>query len=257
MRLGISAFINQEDNNFLKEYSGCNLQIGFYKKSFLDFARDNHLKSKLKEWKINVISAHLPVDLDFRNLDEIYRYINIAHLELIDVENSGPFTLHPKYKVTLNYRKLNCFLELMASIFAYNSNLFSIAIETFPYKRKKNPRSPLDIVEICTKYERFWMTLDLAHLQYHNLWLDERILPHLLRYTEVIHLSNRSRNKTHTPIREGEIDIEKFLNNLKTNNWNGNIFLEYGINYKNKLLEDLKWVKSFLESREKQITEAL
>ena len=43
-------------------------------------------------------------------------------------------------------------------------------------------------------------------------------------------------------------DIEKFLKSLKMNKWNGDIFLEYGINWKDKLLRDLKWVESFIKS---------
>jgi len=31
------------------------------------------------------------------------------------------------------------------------------------------------------------------------------------------------------------------------NKWNGDIFLEYGISYKDKLLKDLEWTKNFFE----------
>jgi len=72
-------------------------------------------------------------------------------------------------------------------------------------------------------------------------------MPHLLKYTSIIHLSNRSGGKSHTPTKEGNINIERFLNSLKTNNWNGDIFLEYGISYKDKLLKDLEWTKNFFE----------
>lgn len=253
MRLGISAFINQNNNNFLKEYSGHNLQIEFYKKNDFDFARKSHLAQKLKEWNVKIISAHLPVDLDFKNLNEIQDHIIATYQEFLENNNAAmsffqdnniintALTLHPKYKVDLDYSSFSIMLEnLPANI--------TIALENFPYKRKKTLRTPLDIVEICAKYNHFSMTLDLAHLQYHNLWLDDRILSHLLKYTSIIHLSNRSGGKTHIPIKEGDINIERFLNNLKINKWNGDIFLEYRINYKDKLLKDLEWVKEFLKS---------
>ncbi|MFQ5835919.1 MAG: sugar phosphate isomerase/epimerase family protein [bacterium] len=240
MRLGISAFINQNNNEFLKEYSGCNLQIAFYKKSDFDFARKNHLAEKLKNWRVKVISAHLPVDLDFKNLDEIRDFTVAIHQEFL--EDNAVLTLHPKRKIDLDYSVFNLMLENLPT------NL-TIAIENFPHKRKKSLRTPLNIVEVCTKYNHFSMTLDLAHLQYHNLWLDDKILPHLLRHTSIIHLSNRSGGKTHIPIKEGNINIEKFLKSLKMNKWKGDIFLEYGINWKDKLLRDLKWVEAFIKSK--------
>ena len=224
------------------EYSGCNLQIGFHKKSDFDFACKNHLAQKLREWKVKTISAHLPVDLDFKNLDEVRNYTIAIYKEFLENNNIGniSLTLHPKYKMKLDYSAFNL------PVFNLPPNLV-ISIENFPYKRKKSLRTPLDIVEICIKHYHFFMTLDLAHLQHYNLWLDEKILQHLLKYTSIIHLSNRSGGKTHIPIKEGDINIERFLNNLKTNKWNGDIFLEYGISYKDKLLKDLEWTKNFFE----------
>jgi len=157
MRLGISAFINQNNNDFLKEYSECNLQIGFYKKSDFDFACKNHLAQKLREWKVKTISAHLPVDLDFKNLDEVQNYTLATYQEFLENNNTTmsffqdsnitniALTLHPKYKVDLDYSGFNIMLENLPA------NLI-IAIENFPYKRKKTLRTPLDIVEVCTKY---------------------------------------------------------------------------------------------------------
>lgn len=240
MRLGISAFINQNDNEFLNQYSGCNLQIGFYKKDHFNFARKNHLPQRLKEWKVKIISVHLPVDLDFRNLDEIRDYAVAAYKEFLSEDNAC-LTLHPKHKIDLDYFAFNLMLENLSA------NL-TIALENFPYKRKKSLRTPLDIIEVCTKCNRFFMTLDLGHLQYYDLWLDDKILPYILKYTRIIHLSNRSGGKTHTPIKEGDINIEKFLNDLKASKWDGDIFLEYGMNYKDKLLKDLEWVKSIFNN---------
>lgn len=240
-RLGISVFINQNNNEFLKQYSGCNLQIGFYKKNDFDFARKNHLAEKLKNWKIKVISAHLPVDLDFRNLNEVRNYTVAIYKKFLENNNAGitSLTLHPKYKIDLDYSAFNL------PTFNLPPHL-AIAIENFPYKRKKSLRTPLDIIEIRIKHYHFFMTLDLAHLQYHNLWLDNKILPHLLKHTSIIHLSNRSSGKFHIPIKEGDINIEKFLKKLIDEKWNGDIFLEYGINYKDKLLRDLRWVENII-----------
>jgi len=204
MKLGISAFINQNHNDFLKEYSECNLQIGFYKKNDFDFARKNYLAQKLEKWKIKVISAHLPVDLDFKNLNEVQNYTLATYQEFLENNNATMsffqdsnstnigLTPHPKYKVDLDYSGFNIMLENLPI------NLI-IALENFPYKRKKTLRTPLDIVEVCTKYSHFSMNFAVAHLQYYNLWLDDKTLPHLLKYTSVIHLSNRSGGKSHTP----------------------------------------------------------
>jgi len=199
MGLGISAFINQNNNDFLKEYSECNLQIGFCKKNDFDFARKNHLAQKLKEWEVKVISTHLPIDLDFKNLDEVRDFTVATHQEFL--EDNAVLTIHPKRKIDLDYSGFNIMLENLPA------NLI-IAIENFPYKRKKTLRTPLDIVEVCTKYSHFSMNFDLAHLQYYNLWLDDKILPHLLKYTRIIHLSNKSGGKTHIPIKKEVLTLK-------------------------------------------------
>lgn len=236
MILGISIFIGKNtEYEFLKEYSGYNLQIGFYKKSDFDFASKNHLGQKLKDQETKVISAHLPVDLDFKNSDEI-EYYTIATCKEFSLQDNVLLTLHPKYKVDLDYSELNTRLDRLS----FN---LKIGLENFPWKKKKTLRSPLDITEVCSKYNHFSMTLDLAHLEYYDLWLDEKILGYLLRYTSIIHLSNKRGHKGHIPIREGKINIEQFLKELIKNKWNGNIFLEYGIDYKDRLIEDLEWVE--------------
>lgn len=191
------------------------------------------------------------MDLNFQKLDQVLDYTITIYKEFLENNNTAvsffqdnniintALTLHPKYKIDLDYSGFNLMLENLPI------NL-TIALENFPYKRKKTLRTPLDIVEVCTKYSHFSMNFDLAHLQYYDLWLDDKILPHLLKHTSIIHLSNRSSGKTHTPIKEGDIDIEKFLKKLIDEKWNGNIFLEYGINWKDKLLKDLRWVENII-----------
>jgi hypothetical protein len=126
---------------------------------------------------------------------------------------------------------------------------YSLCIETFQWRKKKNIRSPLDIMEWCIRYPEFSMCLDTSHIE--KIWFDQKIMYSLLKYTSVIHLSNRAKGHgSHLPFNSphGDLNLVTFVRELKHKyHWNGIIVLEYMPEFQDKLYKNYKYIKRLLE----------
>jgi hypothetical protein len=126
---------------------------------------------------------------------------------------------------------------------------YSLCIETFQWRAKKKIRSPLDIMEWCIQYPEFSMCVDTSHIE--ELWFDHKIMRSLLKYTSVVHLSNRAKGHgSHMPFNSphGDLNLVRFVKDLKhLYNWNGIIVLEYMPEHQHKLLKNYYYIKRLLE----------
>jgi hypothetical protein len=93
------------------------------------------------------------------------------------------------------------------------------------------------------------MTIDTSHIE--DVWFDHRIMDYLLKFTKVIHLSNRAKGLgSHLPFNhtDGEINLISFVKELKYRyKWSGTIVLEYMPDYHTKLIKNCKYVEKLLE----------
>jgi len=123
--------------------------------------------------------------------------------------------------------------------------------------KKKVFRSPLEIISACQLYNTqlynahsnaLWMTLDTSHIE--DVWFDHKIMAYLLKFTKVIHLSNRAKGiGSHLPFNysKGELNLVSFVRDLKYKyNWSGDIILEYMEEYSTKLIKNCNYVKKLL-----------
>ncbi len=124
-----------------------------------------------------------------------------------------------------------------------------ICVETFAWRRKKALRTPLEIIDVCRWYNSAYMTIDTCHIE--DIWFDHKIMSYLLKYTKVIHLSNRAKGfGSHIPFNHphGELKLVSFVRELKFKyKWSGYIVLEYMAEYQDKLLKNYNYVKRLLE----------
>ena len=128
----------------------------------------------------------------------------------------------------------------------------TLCIENFPWKKKKELRNPLKIIEyiglLKEEYEyvdrRLKLCLDTSHTD--DIWFEYQLMYFLLPYTNVIHLSNRIGKKQHQPfnITNGDLNLVAFVKDLKGRyDWSGDIVLEYMPEWRYKLERNADYVK--------------
>ena len=92
------------------------------------------------------------------------------------------------------------------------------------------------------------MCLDTSHTE--DIWFDHRIMSYLLKYTSVIHLSNRAQRAQHLPFNseKGDLQLVGFVRELKYKyNWSGDIVLEYMPEYQDKLIKNLMYLRRLIQ----------
>lgn len=211
-----------------------NIQLSLYKMELFSTNKDQILKS-LDENNTNVRVLHLPIDclrFESRNVFDLITLFKEKY-------QCRRFVIHPN-------RGINEFVYKYVAENKFRDAI--LCIENFPYKKRKVIRTPIEIIELCSKFLNIRMTFDTSHAD--KIWFSHMILPTILKYTEVIHLSNRNEieKKQHLPINspEGDLNINKFLNDLKMNRWDGDVVLEYMPEYSNKLEKNAIFVKRLL-----------
>lgn len=223
-----------EDNRYNIDNIPENIQWALYKyemfqETDLDFLERNN---------VNVNVVHLPLDTLRRDVGEIIDLMN--HIN--GVVKTKKFVIHPN-KFIISF--LDYFIEYMGEYPRYK-----LCVENFQWRKKKQLRSPLEILDWCIQYpQHIGMCLDTSHTE--ETWFDHKIITHLLRpHTQVIHLSNRNKKerKQHMPFNtgRGDLNLMAFVNHLKFIKWNGDHVLEYLPEYRDKLYKNQKFLEEHL-----------
>lgn len=228
----INTSISLRINNEFSEYENYNLpiQLSLYKYQLYLENKDIIFEAiKNNKYKLNAV--HLPVDSTKIGIEQLFSMIDFFTYAL----KCKTFVTHP-----------NKGIEYIISLFSLSKKNSNLCVETFAYRKKKQIRSPLDICDFCIKNKNVWMTLDTTHIE--EIWFDEKILRFLLKYTKVIHLSNRIGRSQHLPfnIQNGDLNLIKFVNDLKRFDWSGDLVLEYMPDYMNDLLKGLQYLQKLI-----------
>lgn len=221
----------QEENRSQLENLPVSIQLALYKYDIYKNNKEYILKNLEGSLKIKVV--HLPLDtmhIDYEKIDELVEDIFIR-------TGCVNFVVHP-----------NKGIEKFIKYFHKKSPQL-LCIETFAWRRNKVFRSPLEIINACQIYRgNLWMTIDTCHIE--DIWFDHRIMPYLLKFTKVIHLSNRAKGiGSHLPFNhpKGELNLVGFVRDLKYRyNWSGTIVLEYMEEYSAKLIKNHSYIKKLL-----------
>ncbi len=193
----------------------------------------------LKEAGTILRVVHLPMDTLKQEPHDILSLI----FKLNQTFTCQHFVIHPNkgIKEFLDYYRGNRL--------TMGEHDYTLCIETFQWRKKKPIRSPLDIMEYCIRYPEFSMCIDTSHIE--SLWFDHKIMRSLLKYTTVIHLSNRAKGHgSHMPFNSphGDLNLVRFVKDLKNlYHWNGIIVLEYMPEHQNKLLKNYYYIQRLLQ----------
>ena len=223
-----------EGNRFQQEIIPDKIQLATYKYGIFMELKDDALKA-FEKHGTNVKVIHLPLDTLSRTIHELDELIYFCAFEI----GCHTFVVHPNKNILQ-------FVDHFIKSWGYENQLL---IETFGWRSKKQLRSPIEILEFCTHCGPVVkMVIDTSHIE--ELWFNHKIMPTLLRYTPVIHLSNRAKGHgQHMPFnsQDGELKLVGFVRDLKYRyNWNGNIVLEYMPEHKHKLMKNKKYIERLL-----------
>ena len=227
-----------EDNRYKLSEIPPDIQLALFQYDIYAENREKIITS-LELAETNVAAVHLPMDTLRREPKEILDMINEFNTRFA-CQN---FIVHPNR----NFRKfMFYFLENKARDVKYD---YRLCIETFQWRKKKELRSPLDIMEMCIKHHDLSMCIDTSHIE--QIWFDYKIMKSLLKHTSVIHLSNRAKGHgSHMPFNspKGELNLVGFVKELKRRyKWRGTIVLEYMPEHQHKLMRNYFYIKKLLE----------
>lgn len=222
-----------EDNRYSMPWIPTNVQLALYKYDVFMQSREQ-IYLHLLENDIKVRVVHLPLDTLKTPFNKIVDMMN----EVFDRTGCPLFVIHPNRGIHEFVRNYNVAMQRPL-----------LSIETFGWKSNKSLRSPLEIIDYVRQFRNgLTMTLDTTHIE--ELWFDYRIMSHLLKYTRVIHLSNRAKGVgQHIPFNDsrGSLNLVGFVNDLKGRyKWKGELVLEYMEDYRHKILKNAKYVESLL-----------
>jgi len=225
-----------EDNRYRLEVIPVNIQLAIYKYELYEKYKE-FILATLKKRSTLVNAVHLPLDTFRINPIKIFDMMSAIHEETKCIK----YVIHPNKGIEMFLRHF----KIM------NYKDISLCVETFNWRRKKILRTPLDIIDYIRDNFRgkVQMTLDTSHIE--DVWFDHKIMRYLLKYTSVIHLSNRSDEfGEHLPFNDprGSLNLVKFVRDLKNvYHWNGDIVLEYMPEYHHKLIKNSKYVQRLIE----------
>jgi len=227
-----------KDDRYYKENIPSSIQLALYKYENYQINSDDILHS-LEENNTKVRVTHLPLDTLKRPRKDITTMVN----EIFERTGCVKFVIHPN-------KGISSFIPEFTH--GVHSQVI-LCIETFGWKGKKEFRSPLEIVEylIWSDNRNAKMVIDTSHIE--ELWFDNKILPFLLKYTSVIHLSNRAKGHgQHLPFNTpvGDLNLVRFVKDVVYRyNWEGDFVLEYMAEYQHKLQKNATYLESLVNKR--------
>lgn len=230
------------ENRYNLEEIPPTIQLASYKYDPLMDHQDK-IADALEEAKTNLQVVHLPLDTLHQDKDKVIDLIFTFNQKF----GCQHFVIHPNKGIEdfLDYYLDNRLISLK------DEADYTLCIETFQWRKKKKIRSPLDIMEYCLKYPEFSMCIDTSHIE--SIWFDYKIMCTLLKYTSVIHLSNRAKGHgSHMPFNSphGDLNLVGFVLDLKKRyKWNGIIVLEYMPEHSHKLKSNANYIKRLLYGR--------
>jgi len=223
-----------EGNRYALENIPNKIQLAVYKYDlFMDMKETISKAISRKHTRVKVV--HLPLDTLRRSASDIFALMDFCFNEF----GCMKYVVHPNKNIQ----------GFIYSFLQRETEGRKLCIETFPYKKKKHIRSPLDIMEWCIHYpEALKMVIDTSHIE--EIWMSHMIMPTLLRHTSVIHISNKSKQLgQHLPFNhpDGDFNLVSFVRKLKHNyKWEGDLVLEYMPDYKNKLVKNKDYIERLL-----------
>ena len=223
-----------KENRYNLESIPQSIQLALHKYEKYVTFRDEIYRN-IEENNINVVAVHMPLDIlkiPFKNAADMID-------DLYNNSKCKRFVIHPNKGIG----------EFLSSMDTVNRNVHW-CIETFGWKSNKVLRTPLNIIEfIIATRGNYSMVLDTSHVD--EVWFDHRVLPFLLDYTSIIHLSNRAKGVgQHLPFNDqrGSLNLVLFVKELKRRyHWNGDIVLEYMEDYKHKLHKNSEFILELLK----------
>lgn len=236
MRVSVSYGFG-EDNRYNQTNIPKNIQLALWQTEIF-LKHKQSIERELKENKTSVNIVHLPLDTLKQKPYEIFKLIDFFTNEF----KCKKYIIHPNKKI-----------KEFISFYQSTTRTSLLCVETFQWRTKKQLRSPLEIIDYITSINNPFqeriikMTLDTSHIE--AIWFDHKIMPYLLKYTSVIHLSNRIGRKSHLPfnVSGGDLNLVGFVLDLKNKyHWDGDIVLEYMPEYQNKLYKNSLYVKRLL-----------
>ena len=223
-----------EGNRYSQERIPDKIQIATWKYDVFMELKEDALKA-IEKHGTDVKVIHLPLDTLSQGNSDIDKLIDFG------------FTRFGCRKYVFHTNKKS--LQFIDHFLKRWSPFCQLCIETFGWRSKKELRGPLEILEYCIKdYPHLAMTIDTSHIE--DIWFDHRIMPMLLKYTTVLHLSNRAKGiGQHLPFNsmDGDLKLVGFVRDLKYRyNWSGDLVLEYMPDYKHKLMKNKTYIERLL-----------
>jgi len=189
--------------------------------------------------------AHMPLDTLRQDPLEMIDMIK----ELRDEVGVFKFVIHPN-------KDIKTFIP-----FFIDNNILDVTlcIENFPWRKKKELRNPLKMIEYigwmreanfmngAPSVDNVKLCLDTSHTD--DIWFEYQLMYYLIPYISVIHLSNREGRKQHLPFNtpKGDLNLVGFVKDLKKRyDWSGDIVLEYMPEYRYKLTPNGDYIKRLL-----------
>jgi hypothetical protein len=215
-----------------------NIQLALYKYELYEQQKKKIFKAVSRS-HTHVQVVHMP--LDFLRHDASLMFDMIK--ELRDEVGAFQFVVHPN-------KGIKNFLIAFAGTGLVDVRL---CIENFPWRKKKELRNPLKMIEYMHYLERYYdceniaLCLDTSHTD--DIWFEYQMMYFLLPYIEVIHLSNREGRNQHLPFNtgKGDLNLVGFVKDLKGRyDWSGSIILEYMPEYRHKLQQNADYIKRLL-----------
>lgn len=221
-----------EENRHSKQISPESIQLALFKYEMYDQYK-KLIEKEVTENAIDVKVVHLPIDSLRYDFKKSFYLIE----ELTEKYGCHDYVMHPNKSVE---RYIIDFIN--AKIDA------NLCLENFQWKKNKVLRSPLEIIEWCQRNENIFMTFDTSHAD--EVWFDHMVLPYILKYTKVIHLSNRSKTfGQHMPFNspKGDLNLVKFVKDIKRRHWSGTIVLEYMEEYQSVIMKNYHYLNTLVK----------
>jgi len=219
------------------------IQLALYKyELYMEQKKD--IFKEISRNHTHVQIAHMP--LDFLRHDPKLMIDMIK--ELRDEVGAFKFIVHPNKGIT----------NFLGHFLGEDIWDVQLCIENFPWRKKKELRNPLKIIESMYNFrcgsllsntpgDLLKMCLDTSHTDI--IYFDYQLMSYILPYTSVIHLSNREGRNQHLPFNtwKGDLNLVGFVKELKNRyKWSGDFVLEYMPEYRHKLHQNVKYIKKLL-----------
>ena len=215
------------------------IQLALYKYDLYEQQKETIFK-QVSRSHTNVQVVHMPLDF-LRHEPQLM--IDMIK-ELRDQVGAFQFVVHPNKGIK---KFLQYFVE-------HRIEDVRLCVENFPWRKKKELRNPLKMIEFInvleTIYEReanIDLCIDTSHTDV--IWFEYQLMYYLLPYVTVIHLSNREGRNQHLPFNsgKGDMNLVGFVKDLKGRyNWSGTIILEYMPEWRHKLQQNADYIKRLL-----------